>query len=285
MYYSRTIHAFWPLSLVRRLLLDLADCGPLLFLRDIHSEHIPALGRVARAAKQNINLLERHLLRFGDEEVDVGPEDDVHAHEEEEALEARAGEELGEELLEDGVGDVLHLGAHADGLGADVHAEDLGRPHPDGGAPGRFVEEGEEEEEEDDGGAHGLRLGVAVTVGGRGEADDGDDEHAGCHADGADDEQPATAVAVRGPHGVEGEEDAKRGVERIDEVDGLGARPDVAVDGRGIAVERALPGELLTDVEETGEEDALPYRGVTEQGGVAGAPDGLLLVLDGAANG
>lgn len=56
--------------------------------------------------EEHVDLLEGHLLRLGDEEVNEGREEDVDRHEEVEALEAGRGEELGEELLEDGVGDL-----------------------------------------------------------------------------------------------------------------------------------------------------------------------------------
>lgn len=249
----------------------------------VDTHDLASLLDVVGAAKEHINLLQRNLLRLGDEEVHEHAQDHVHSHEEEEALEALVGEEGGEELLENGVGDVLHLRAHADGLGADVDGEDLGGVHPRGRAPGRLVEEGEEEQQEDDGDADGLALG-AVGGGGRLEADDGDDEHADGHAGGADDEEPAAAEAVGGPHGVEGEEDAAGGVEGVDEVDGVVRGPDLLVDGGGVAVEGALAGELLADVEDEGEVEALADGGVLEEGGVAPA-DGLLLVLDGLADG
>jgi hypothetical protein len=47
--------------------------------------------------------------------------------------------EDGEELLEDGVGDVLGLRSHTNGLGANVHGENLGRPNPHSGTPRWFV--------------------------------------------------------------------------------------------------------------------------------------------------
>lgn len=104
-------------------------------------QHLRALLGVVGAAEQLVHLLERDLLGLGDEEVDKDAEDDVHGHEEEEAVEPLVGEEGGEELLEDCVCDVLHLGAHADGLGADVDGEDFGGPHPGCCAPCWLVEE------------------------------------------------------------------------------------------------------------------------------------------------
>ena len=56
------------------------------------------------------------------------------------------GQEGGEELLNNGVGNVLHLRAHADSLGAHVHGEHLGGPDPGSGAPGGLVKEDEEEQ-------------------------------------------------------------------------------------------------------------------------------------------
>jgi hypothetical protein len=42
-------------------------------------------------------------------------------------------------LLENGVGDVLSLRGHTDGLGTNVHREYLGRPNPHGCTPRGFV--------------------------------------------------------------------------------------------------------------------------------------------------
>ena len=86
------------------------------------AEHLCSLVDVVDAAEQDVDLLERDLLGLGDEEPDEDKEDNVHAHEEEEALETDVVEESREELVEDGIGDVLRLRAHTHGLGADVHS-------------------------------------------------------------------------------------------------------------------------------------------------------------------
>lgn len=97
------------------------------------------------SAKDDVHLLERDAHGLGDEEVHKDGEHDVDSHEEEETLEALLGEEGGEELLEDGVGDVLALRCHADGLGSNVDGEDFAGPHPDTGAPRWLVEETRED--------------------------------------------------------------------------------------------------------------------------------------------
>lgn len=86
------------------------------------AEHLGALIDVVRATEKDVDLLKWYLLRLRDEEVDENGEDEVDRHEEEQALEPGVGQEGGEELLEDSVGDILHLGAHSDGLSANVHA-------------------------------------------------------------------------------------------------------------------------------------------------------------------
>lgn len=192
---------------------DIASGGAgMVRVRD--AEDLAALLDVVGAAEQDVDLLEADAPRLGHEEVDEDGEQDVGRHEEEEALEPLVVEEDGEELLEDGVADVLHLRAHADGLGAHVDREHLGRPDPRRRAPRRLVEEGEEEQREDDGDPDGLRLGPVDIR--RLEHDHGDDHHAYGHADGADDEEESSAVSVGRPGGVEGKDDAKGGVECVD---------------------------------------------------------------------
>lgn len=219
------------------------------------------------------------MFRFRDEEPDECSQHEIYGGEEPEGVEAFALEEGREELLEDGVGHVLHLRGHADGLGADVHAEDLGGPDPGGSAPGGLVEEDEEEQQGDDGDSHGLGLGAAGEGGGL-HADEGDDQHAHAHAQRADDQERLAAEPVDGPDRVQREEDAARGVERVDQRDLGCGREDFLVDGGGVGVERPLTGELLADVEHEGEQEATPDGRIFPQGGVGGA-DGFFFVLEG----
>lgn len=53
-----------------------------------HAQEVGTLVDVVGAAEQHVDLLEGHHLGLGDEEVDVGSEDKVDGHEEEETLEA-----------------------------------------------------------------------------------------------------------------------------------------------------------------------------------------------------
>ena len=96
------------------------------------------------STKENVHLLQGDLPRFWNEEDDVDREEQIDPGEEEEGvtaglvsmtdmhsdgrgrdLQAALGEESREELLEDDIGDVLRLRAHADGLRAHIHGEDL----------------------------------------------------------------------------------------------------------------------------------------------------------------
>lgn len=162
------------------------------------------------------------------------------------------GQEKREELVDDQVGDVLGLRSHADGLGTNVHGEDLSGPDPDGGTPGRLVEENEEEQQEHDRDGHGLGLrGWGLSL------DGCDDDHAESHTDTTDDEQEAATKAVDSPGRVEGEEDTEGGVESVDEGDGRRGLEDFLVDLGGVAVERALTSDLLTGVDDKSEHQTL----------------------------
>ena len=97
------------------------------------------------STKNDIHLLKRDALRLGNEEVNKDGEKDVDRHEKEETLQTFSGEECREELLENGVGNVLTLRCHTNSLGSDVGGEDFAGPHPGSGAPGWLVEETGEE--------------------------------------------------------------------------------------------------------------------------------------------
>lgn len=135
---------------------------------------------VADTAKELVHLLERDALCLRDEEEDVADEQAVDAREHVEGIETAVLEEEREELLDDGVGDVLRLPGHADALGAHVEREDLGAPDPGDGAPRGLVEEDEEEEEEHYGHSDWVRFG-AVGSGGGLRAHGRYDEHTACH--------------------------------------------------------------------------------------------------------
>lgn len=140
----------------------------------------------------------------------------------EEYLQSTVIKEGGEELLEDGVGDVLHLRGHAESLSADIHGEDFCGPNPSGCSPCWLVEEDEEEEEEGNGDAdrEGFRgIGDAfdciVYCWGLG-ADDCDDQHARGHTASTDDEEEFAPEAVDSPGCVKREENSKGGVQGVD---------------------------------------------------------------------
>lgn len=99
------------------------------------SKNLLALCDVVGTTEESINLLEGDLLSLRDEEEDKDRQQEVDTRKEVEGVEPIVVKEDGEELLEDGVGDVLGLRGHTDGLGANVHGENLGRPDPDGCTP------------------------------------------------------------------------------------------------------------------------------------------------------
>jgi hypothetical protein len=97
------------------------------------------LGDMVGTTKQSVNLLEGDLLGLGNEEEDKDCQQEVDTRKEVEGEEAIVVKEDGEELLEDGVGDILGLRSHTNGLGANVHRENFGRPNPHRGTPRWFV--------------------------------------------------------------------------------------------------------------------------------------------------
>lgn len=88
---------------------------------------------------------------------------DVDSHEEAQAPFVRR--ESREELLKDGVADVLHPRTHPHSLCSDVDRENLCNPVPCRRAPRRLVEEREQEEKEGECNSHGLLLRARCCVG------------------------------------------------------------------------------------------------------------------------
>lgn len=86
----------------------------------LNTEHLSSLLGVIGATEDSIHVLEGDALSFRDTEPDKDGEQDINGEEEEKALEAGLGEEGREELLEDGVGHVLALRGHTDGLSSNV---------------------------------------------------------------------------------------------------------------------------------------------------------------------
>lgn len=261
--------------------------------RDLVSELLPVLLRrdivddggtlldVANTSKQRIHLLKRHLLRLGKDEV----HDDGEARQTFKVMKkkkvfllrkvsgARAQGNLDidsqsligvkdrEELLEDRVGNTVHLSGHADSGSSDVHGENLAGIGPGGATPSRLVEECEEEGEESDGDSDRVALVVGT---GWCETNDRDDHRAHGHTARSNEEQESAAVSVDSPHSIEGEENTKSSIQRVDEVDGVDVVVPFLVDGRGVTVERSLSTELLSNVDEEGEVRTLADTGVPE---------------------
>ena len=105
----------------------------------LNPHHLSTVIDVVLAAEQSINLLEHDSPSLGDKEVNKQRQEYVYPGEHIEGVESTVLQEGGEELLDDGVGDVLGLRGHAHGLGADVHTENLRGPDPHGSAPRWFV--------------------------------------------------------------------------------------------------------------------------------------------------
>lgn len=79
-----------------------------------------ALNDVVGATKDGIHLFEADLLGLRYEEPHEGSQEDVDTSEHVEDVKPTVLEEDGEELLDNGVDDILGLGAHADSLSTDV---------------------------------------------------------------------------------------------------------------------------------------------------------------------
>lgn len=192
-------------------------------------------------------------------------------------------------MLEDDVGDVLALRHHADGLGADVHGENLRRPNPGRRTPGGLVEEDEQEKQECERNTDGLRLCLdlcatrCVVQLRSSNADGCEAQHTDGHTDATDNEEEFATEAVDGPDSVEREDDSAGAVDGVDEVDGAAVGVDALVDLRRVVVERALAGKLLAGVDDKGDPETLAHRGVLPECTVA-RRDGFFLEFECFAN-
>lgn len=83
--------------------LNILLIGDLDGVRNTPLEHVSSFVLMGSTAEKHVDLLKRNLFSLRDEEVDIDAQHKVHRHEEVQALETLVGEELGEELLEDGV--------------------------------------------------------------------------------------------------------------------------------------------------------------------------------------
>lgn len=200
-----------------------------------NAKQLSSLDCMILVTKEYINLLKRNPSRFRNKKVNVECQHNIHGHEKEQALESSVLQEDWEELLENGIGDILHLGAHANSLRADIHGEDLRSPDPGCRAPGRFVEENEQEETEDNGYADRLALRASWPVGCE-DTYQRDHEHCNGHANGADEEKPSSTKTVCGPDCIQSKDDAKCSIQSVDEIDGIGRRPHLFVDGCAVGV-------------------------------------------------
>lgn len=116
----------------RGLLAGLCSCGLNTLLV---SKNLLALDNVVGTAKQSINLLERDLLSLWNKEVYEDSQQEVDSGKHVECVEAAVVQEDREELLEDGVCDVLSLRSHTDSLSTNIHGKDFRCPNPNSGTP------------------------------------------------------------------------------------------------------------------------------------------------------
>lgn len=238
---------------------------------------------VRRSTKEYVNLLQRDLLGFRDEEPHICRQEYVDCHEEEQTFQTFIGQENWKKLLENGIGHVLTLTAHSDGLRSHVCAEDFGSVDPGGGPPRWLVEEGEQEEENNDSNTDSFRFDPIDSRGRQ--AYDGNEKHTESHTKSTDDEEEPTTVSIRDPHGIECEDDSKSGVQSVDQVDFFLAAPNLLVNGSRVGVERSLASQLLSNVDNTDENETLADGWVSEERGVTGSLDELSLEFDGGADG
>lgn len=105
----------------------------------IHFHNLPAIFDMVLSAEQDVRFLKSHVLRLWNQEPDEQSEKYIYRSEEVEGEKAGVIEEGREELLDNGIGDVLCLRCHTDSLSANVHTENFSCPDPDGGSPRRFI--------------------------------------------------------------------------------------------------------------------------------------------------
>lgn len=231
-----------------------------------------------------VDLFQTEIFGFVDEEPDVSDADEAGGEPDKEDLGLEVGEALAVvDQIGGGVGngpveEPVGGGGHAERLGASGKGEDFAGDDPCERAPGA----GEEEDEDADKGHGGLLPGhvldedvaVFTLACGQGAAD-GDDELRDTHADGAGEEERATAPFVNGQEAGDGGDD----------VDGGGdhGNGEAAGDARVLEIPRAVvedevdARELLECLQSHAGELALQDRGL-EAVPVGGLADAALKV-------
>jgi len=232
--------------------LDISERLPAIIRPDIRHLGVgdgrhEALGlpRLADLGVELVDLLEREALGLVDGEVDESATDEAEAAPDEEDFglqvsvpgarvdHVRGG--VGDGPVEQPVGG----GGHGEGFGAGLEREELARDDPGDGAPGA----GEEEDVHAHEGDEDL---VGDERAGRG-ADDGDDELAHAHADGAEEEERAPAPLLDHVEAGKGGED----VDDVgDQADDEGVGDAGALEEGGAVVEDEVDaGKLLEGLE------------------------------------
>jgi len=195
----------------------------------LNMHQVASLLDMIGASEENIHFFKRYFLGLRDEEEDEDGEENINASEEKEGVETTIVQESWEELLQDGVGYVLHLRAHTHSLCAHIHGKNFSGPNPYGGSPRWLVEEDKEEEKEYNGDGNWFRLATISGIRGT-DSNSRNNDHANSHAQGTDNEQELAAEAIDSPDGVGSEEDSKGSVESVDQGDGACAFEDLLVD-------------------------------------------------------
>ena len=107
--------------------------------------------------------------------------------------------------------------------------------------------------------------------------------HQACEGLTTNDEQELPAKTVNRPSSIQGEENAKRGVQSIDQGDLVRGLEHLLVDLRRICIQCALSGDLLSSIEYEREQETFAHGSILPESGVV-ARDGFLLVFEGFSN-
>lgn len=223
-------------------------------MRILDVKQVSTLLGVVGTTEKNINFLKSDGLGLRNEEPDKEQEEYIRCHKKEERFRSGIGVESWEELVEDTLSNVLHLRAHADGLGSNVHGENLRCPNPSGRAPRWLVEEDKQEQHCGNGYSGWGRLGQFVS----GwvlyvwcfQADQRNCEHAKGHTGGTNNEQKFSAESINGPCRIESKDNTAGRVQGVDQVDSIERSEDALVDCGRVRVQGSLSSKLLANVDD-----------------------------------
>lgn len=207
-----------------------------------------ALPRVADLCVQLVDLLEREALGLVDHGPDEEDADEAAAAPDEEDLGAEVGvarpvvDDVRGRVADGEVEQPVAGRGHAERFGAHLEREDLARNDPGHGAPRAREEEDVDAHEGDHGALGGWVLGADDG------ARDGDDELAHGHADGAEEEEVASAPGFDEVESGEGGGYVDGGGDHGDD-EGV-VEPGVLEEGGAVVEDEVDAGELLEGLEE-----------------------------------